>query len=224
MFCFGVCGLRAVFPSSGFHIKFCVFFYFWFLFWSFHLLVYVLHTKYELEPVVSGHDSQQSGIRAMEESYRGMFKLTSSNYPVWKSRMRDILVCKDLWLPVQFGDKRPNKIDAAVWEALHLKATAYIRSFLDMSIYNNLGEEIEADVLWKKIGVMFENKNGVNKVSIFRKIMRLRYQDGSSMAEHINAFQGLMNEKTSLEVPLADKVFALFLPMDPFRTAGKHWL
>ena len=58
---------------------------------------------------------------------------------------------------------------------------------------------------------MFENKNTVNKVSIFRKIVRLRYHDGSSMVEHINTFQGLMNETTSLEVPLADEVFALFL-------------
>ena len=67
------------------------------------------------------------------------------------------------------------------------------------------------DVLWEKIGIMFENKNVVNRVSVFRKIVRLRYQDGSSMAEHINAFQGLMNQTTRLEVPLADEVFTLLL-------------
>ena len=67
------------------------------------------------------------------------------------------------------------------------------------------------DVLWEKIGIMFENKNVVNRVSVFRKIVRLRYQDGSSMAEHINAFHGLMNQTTALEVPLADEVFALLL-------------
>ena len=80
-----------------------------------------------------------------------------------------------------------------------------------MSLYKNFGKETEADVLWKKIGVMFENKNALNKVSVFRKIVRLRYQDGSNMAEHINAFQGLMNQTISLEVPLASEVFALFL-------------
>ena len=51
----------------------------------------------------------------------------------------------------------------------------------------------------------------VNRVLVFRKIMRLRYQDGSSMAEHINAFQGLMNQTTTLEVPLIDEVFTLLL-------------
>ena len=58
---------------------------------------------------------------------------------------------------------------------------------------------------------MLENKNVVNRVSVFRKIVRLRYQDGSSMTEHMNAFQGLINQTTSLEVPLADKVLALLL-------------
>ena len=58
---------------------------------------------------------------------------------------------------------------------------------------------------------MFENKNAINRVSVFRKIVRLRYQDGSSMAEHINAFHGLMNQTSALEVTLADEVFTLLL-------------
>ena len=48
----------------------------------------------------------------MEHPFSGMFKLTDSNYSVWKSKMRDMLVVKDLWLSVQFGDGRPDKIDA----------------------------------------------------------------------------------------------------------------
>ena len=149
--------------------------------------------------------------KKMEVSFGGMLKLTDCNYSVWKSKMRDTLGCRDLWLPVQFRDKRLDKIDAWTWEVLHLKAVAYIRCFIDMSLYNNFGEETEGDVLWKKIGTMFENKNTVNKVSVFRKIMRLRYQDDFNMAEHINVFQGLMNQTTSLEVPLVDEVLALLL-------------
>ena len=56
---------------------------------------------------------------------------------------------------------------------MHLKTTTYIRCFIDMSLYNNFNEETKVDVLWKKIGFMFENKNTVNRVSIFRKIVRL---------------------------------------------------
>ena len=36
----------------------------------------------------------------MEESFKSIFKLTGSNYLVWKSKMSDMLVVKDLWLPM----------------------------------------------------------------------------------------------------------------------------
>ena len=90
-----------------------------------------------------------------------------------------------------------------------MKMTTYIRCFIDMSPYHNFNEETKAGVLWKKIDIMFENKNVVNKVSILRKIMRLQYQDG--IAEHVNAFPGLINQTTSLEVPLAHELLTLIL-------------
>ena len=65
----------------------------------------------------------------MEDPFGGMFKLTGSNYSVWKSTMRDMLVVKDLWLLVQFGDGRQDKIDAPTWEVMHLKRMTYIQCY-----------------------------------------------------------------------------------------------
>ena len=90
-----------------------------------------------------------------------------------------------------------------------------------MSLYNNFNEENKAHELWEKIDIMLENKNVVNRVLIFRKIVRLRYQEGSSMVEHMNAFQGLINQTTSLEVPLGDEYLHCCC-LDPFRIAGRH--
>ena len=39
----------------------------------------------------------------MEDPFGGMFKITGSNYSIWKSKMRDILVVKDPWMPVSLG-------------------------------------------------------------------------------------------------------------------------
>ena len=89
---------------------------------------------------------------------------------------------------MQFGDGRPDKIDAPTWEVMHLKPTAYFRCFIDMSFYNNFNEENKAHELWEKIGIMLENKNVVNRVSVFQKIVRVRYQDASSMVKHMNVF------------------------------------
>ena len=58
-------------------------------------------------------------------------------------------------MSVQFGDGRLDKIDASTWDVMHLKKTTYTRCFIDMSLYNNFIEETNADVLWKKIDVMF---------------------------------------------------------------------
>ena len=58
---------------------------------------------------------------------------------------------------------------------MYLEARTYMRYFIDMSLYNNFNEETKAYIPWKKIGVMFESKNVVNRVSLFKKIMRLRY-------------------------------------------------
>ena len=66
----------------------------------------------------------------MDESLGGMLKLTGPNYSVWKSKMRDMLICKDLWLLVQYDNANPDKIDVVVWEAIHFKATIYIRCFI----------------------------------------------------------------------------------------------
>ena len=60
----------------------------------------------------------------------------------------------------------------------------------------------------------FANDNSlgfVNRVCVFRKLVRLRYQDGSSMAKHLNTFQGLISQTVSLDIPLANEVLTLLL-------------
>ena len=52
-----------------------------------------------------------------------------------------------------------------------MKMMAYIRCFIDMSLYNNFNEESKAHELWAKIAIMFQNKNVVNRVSVFWKLL-----------------------------------------------------
>ena len=57
------------------------------------------------------------------------------------------MVVKDLWLLVQVADERLDKIDASTWEVRHLKTTAYIRCFTDISLHKNFNEEKKAHEL-----------------------------------------------------------------------------
>ena len=85
-----------------------------------------------------------------------------------------------------------------------------------MSLYSNFNEENKAHELWEKIGIMLENKNAVNRVSIFRKTVRLGYQDDSSMVENMNTFEGLINQSTSLEVPSSQQGTCIVVARIPF--------
>jgi hypothetical protein len=44
----------------------------------------------------------------MEESSNSMVKLTASNYSIWKTRMEDILYCKELFEPIELNRVKPN--------------------------------------------------------------------------------------------------------------------
>jgi hypothetical protein len=43
----------------------------------------------------------------MEESSSSMVKLTASNYSIWKTRMEDILYCKDLFDLIEMEGVKP---------------------------------------------------------------------------------------------------------------------
>jgi hypothetical protein len=42
-----------------------------------------------------------------------MIKLTNNNWQIWKSKMEDILYCKDLYEPVEGESAKPEEMAAA---------------------------------------------------------------------------------------------------------------
>ena len=71
--------------------------------------------------------------------------------------MQDLLIVKDLYLPVM-GKQKPEKVSDDAWEILHLKAAATIQQWVDVNIFHHISEEVKADELWKKLEAMYEKK------------------------------------------------------------------
>ncbi|KAG6385427.1 hypothetical protein SASPL_154262 [Salvia splendens] len=94
---------------------------------------------------------------------------------------------------------------------MHRKTVGYIRRFIEHNIFHHFANEEKADVLWKKIEPMFERKNALNKASIIRKIVRLRYVESANMTNHLNAYKGLINQSINMKIFLDDEVIALLL-------------
>ena len=72
---------------------------------------------------------------------------------------------------------------------------ATIRQCVDISVLEHVANDTNAHEMWHKLSGLYERKNALNKTSLMRKIVRLKYRDGESIVEHINTF---MN-KVSME-------------------------
>jgi hypothetical protein len=60
--------------------------------------------------------------------------------------------------------------------------------------------------LWKKIEEMYQRKTAQNKAFIIRKLVNLKYQDGRSVAEHLNDFQDLVNQLITMKIKLDEEL------------------
>ncbi|GJY87788.1 putative RNA-directed DNA polymerase [Tanacetum coccineum] len=127
----------------------------------------------------------------MEANTSRMVSLNGSNYHVWKGKMEDPLYVKDYYLPV-FTTKKPENKTNAEWTILHRQVYGYIRQWVDDNVLNHICEETHARTLWIKLEQLYARKTRNNK-----QIMRLKYMYGSSITDHLNAFQGsILNKET----------------------------
>lgn len=136
-------------------------------------------------------------------------KLTVTNYSIWKSRMEDYLYCKDLHDPID--SLKPAGMADSTWEKLQRKTLGTIRQWVDISLYNHVKNETDPRVLWKKLEDMYEVTNAQSKVFMMRKLMNLKLNEGRSVAEHLNDFEGLIAQLTTTGLVLDDETQACLL-------------
>jgi hypothetical protein len=87
-----------------------------------------------------------------------MVKLIASNYPIWKTRMEDILYCKDLFDPIKLEGVKPISTTNDDWNKMNRKAVGYIRQWVDQSVFHYVAKEVDAYSLWQKLESLYERK------------------------------------------------------------------
>jgi gag-polypeptide of LTR copia-type len=140
-----------------------------------------------------------------------MIKLTNNNWQIWKSKMEDILYCKDLYEPVKGESAKPEEMTTANWNKWNRKAVGTIRQWLDDSVYHHVASETNAHELWKKLESLYEQKTTANKTFLIRKLVNLKFREGTNVAEHLNEFQSLINQLSAMKMTLEDELQALLL-------------
>ena len=146
----------------------------------------------------------------METNTTRMMSLNGSNYNVWKGKMEDLLYVKGFHLPVFSSDKPEDKSDKK-WTLLHRHVCGNIRQWVDDNVLNHVCSVTHARTLWSKLEELYARKTGNNKLFLFKQMISLRYQDGSPMTDHLNSFQGIINQLATMNLKFDDEIQGLWL-------------
>lgn len=144
------------------------------------------------------------------ENMGRMISLNGANYHLWKGKMEDLLFVKEFHVPV-FEENKPEKKTDEEWKLLHRQVCGLIRQWVDDNVLHHIETETDARSLWKKLEQLYARKTGNNKMYMIKKLIELRYQEGTPMTDHLNVFQGLLNKLSDMGIKFDDEIHGLWL-------------
>ena len=139
----------------------------------------------------------------IEDSHSGtMIKLAATNYSLWRPRMIDFLHCKDLFDVIEFKGEKPEIVKEYEWNKLNNKTLGQIRQWIGHNVFHHVAQDTDAYEMWRKLEDMFQAKTARNKALIMRRLVNLKLRSGTSVAEHTNEFQSLVNQLFAVDMQL----------------------
>ena len=117
---------------------------------------------------------------------------------------------KDLDQPLSSSTKPAAKSDGD-WKREHEKACSCIRHHVDDNVRNHIAGGTDALKLWKKLEGLYASKTGNNKLFYLTKMVQMRYKEGTSVADHLNDVQGIIDQLSGMNLKLEDEVTALLI-------------
>ena len=73
-----------------------------------------------------------------------MSSFNGSNWVTWKTKMEDLLFCKDLYGPIEGDSGKPEGMKDDEWNRLNRKAVGVIRQWIDDSVFHHVATETSA--------------------------------------------------------------------------------
>ena len=107
------------------------------------------------------------------------------------------------------------------WNLLHRQVCGFIRQWVDDNVLNHISGETHARTLWEHLESLYARKTGNNKMFLIKQMLSLKCHDGSPMTDHLNNFQGIMNQLSAMGIKFQKKFKACFY-LVPYQILGKH--
>lgn len=124
--------------------------------------------------------------------------------------MKDLLFVNKMHLPV-FSTQKPEEKSDVDWEFEHNQVCGYIRQFVEDNVYNHISGITHARTLWEKLEELYASKTGNNKLFYLTKLMQVKYQEGTTVADHLNEIQGIVDQLSGMGIKFDDEVLALMV-------------
>ncbi|PON33693.1 hypothetical protein PanWU01x14_350650, partial [Parasponia andersonii] len=144
-----------------------------------------------------------------EGSGPGIDKFDGTDFSYWRLQINDYLHSKKLYQPL--SGKKPEKMEDDDWQLLDRHVLGVIRLTLTKNVAHNVAEAKTTAEMMSILSDMYEKPSANNKVHLMKKLFYLKMGEGASVATHINEFNTIVSQLTSVEINFDDEVRALIL-------------
>jgi hypothetical protein len=136
---------------------------------------------------------------------------SKNNFELWKLKMRDLLVQQGLKKTLAGKSKKPTTMIEWEWEDQDAKSLSTIRLCLaDEVLFNIIGEDTTSG-LWSRLESLYMMKSLMRRIYLKRQLYSLWMKEGKKFANHLNTFNTLIVQLTSMEVKFEDEDKAITL-------------
>ena len=124
-------------------------------------------------------------------------------------QVEDYLYKKNLYQPLTIV--KPETMSPADWDVLDIKAMGFIHLTLTENMAFNVKNVTSTMDIMKVLVDTYEKPSASNKVHLMRHLFNLKMVDGTRVTDHVNEFNGIISQLSSVEINFDDKILALIL-------------
>ena len=168
----------------------------------------IWHNKLVSEPLSEVLDLKMTGPKLEVEKFTG-----ENDFHLWRLTMKALLVHQGLdeALAEVTSPKKPRKIsDDDLPDVLDRAHSAIILSLGD-GVLREVGGETTAAGLWKKFEDLYTKKSMAKRLATKKKLYTLQMEEGSSIFDHIDAFNKIILDLEDINVKIDDENKAIIL-------------
>ncbi|XP_059437679.1 retrovirus-related Pol polyprotein from transposon TNT 1-94 isoform X1 [Corylus avellana] len=136
-------------------------------------------------------------------------KFDGTDFWHWKIQIEDYLYGMKLHLPL-LGEKPDNMKDDE-WALLDRRVLGVVRLTLSRTIAHNIMKEKTTSGLMAALSGMYEKPSANNKMHLMKKLFNLKMAEGTPVAQHLNEFNTITNQLSSMEINFDDEIRALIV-------------